>query len=131
MKMVLLVSCLSLFSACRSLRPIAENEYGNRIEQSRYENSDSVRVYIRDSIRIYEKGDTVRIECWRERYRTDVRFRTDSVYIRDSLYKQVPVAVAKPLNTWQKFLMKTGGISLILTVVGIGMFLLRLFLKRP
>ncbi len=131
LKTVLPISCLFLLSACRTWVPVTETENKEHLAQVRHDKTDSVWVYIRDSVRIYEKGDTVRIEHWRERIRDRVQRRTDSVYIRDSVYQQVPVAVPKPLNAGQKFLMKTGGISLLVMAAGIVFFLLRLFLRRP
>ena len=130
-KTVLPFSCLFLLSACRTLVPVTENENREHMAQVWHNKTDSVWVYIRDSVRIHEKGDTVRIEHWRERIRDRVQCRTDSVYIRDSIYRQIPVTVPKPLNAGQKFLMKTGGISLLLMAAGIVVFLLRLFLRRP
>ena len=130
-KTVLSFSCLFLLSACRTLVPVTENENREHMAQVWHNKTDSVWVYIRDSVRIHEKGDTVRIEHWRERIRDRVQCRTDSVYIRDSIYRQIPVIVPKPLNAGQKFLMKTGGISLLLMAAGIVVFLLRLFLRRP
>ncbi|MDE6493007.1 MAG: hypothetical protein K2O66_01205 [Bacteroidales bacterium] len=131
MKTALPVSCLCLLVACKTLVPVTENENRERLEQARHNRIDSVLVYIRDSIRVHEKGDTVRIEHWRERFRERLRIRTDSVYIRDSIYKQVPVMIPYAPNAGQKFLMKTGGISLLLIAAGIAWFLLRLFLRRP
>lgn len=131
MKTVLPFSCLLFMTACRTLVPVTETENREHVAQVWHNKTDSVWVYIHDSVRIYEKGDTVRIEYWRERTRDRVQRRTDSVYIRDSVYRQVPVVVPKPLNAGQKFLMKTGGISLLLMAAGIVFFLLRLFLRRP
>ena len=130
-KTVLPFSCLFLLSACRTLVPVTENENREHVAQVWHNKTDSVWIYIHDSVHIYEKGDTVRIEYWRERTRDRVQRKTDSVYIHDSVYQQVPVIVPKPLNAGQKFLMKTGGISLLLIAAGIVFFLLRLFLRRP
>lgn len=130
-KTVFLFSCLLSISACKTLVPVTENENREHMTQAWHNKTDSVWVYIRDSVHIHEKGDTVRIEYWRDRYRDRVQHRTDSVYVHDSVYRQVPIIVPKPLNAGQKFLMKTGGISLLLMAAGIVLFLLRLFLRRP
>lgn len=104
--------------------PAVQSENREHAEQEWHRQKDSVFVYIRDSIRIYEKGDTVRIERWRERYRDRLCLQTDSVY------KEVPVLVPKPLNTWQKFLMKAGGTSLLLLAAGLVWLVMRLCLKK-
>lgn len=130
-KTVSLFSCLILLSACRTLVPATESGNREHLMQAWHNKTDSVWIYVHDSVRIHEKGDTVRIEHWRERYRNRVQHRTDSVYIRDSVYRQVPVIVPEPLNAGQRFLMKTGGLSLLLMAAGIVFFLLRLSLRRP
>ncbi|MCM1042379.1 MAG: hypothetical protein NC396_08160 [Bacteroides sp.] len=124
------VSLLCLLPACRTLVPVTQSENRERAEQAWRLQSDSVRIYIRDSIHVYEKGDTVRIERWRESCRDRLHVRTDSVYIRDSVYREVPVPVAKPLNAWQRFLMKAGGVGLSLLAAGLVLLVLRLCLKK-
>lgn len=76
-------------------------------------------IYVRDSIFIREKGDTVfqYVERWRYHDRvthdTIYRSKVDSVYVdRVTVQK-----VAKPLSWWQKSLMYVGAAAIILFVI--------------
>lgn len=131
MRTALLFSSLCTLAACRPLLPVSESGTREHEAQVWHGRTDSLTVYIRDSVFIHEKGDTVRIERWRERYRERIRLQHDSVYIRDSVFRQVPVAVSRPPGAWQRLLMRIGKVSLLLMAAGMAFFLLRLFLRRP
>ena len=86
----------------------------------RYSNTrDS--IYVHDSIRVSEKGDTVRIERWHTRWRD--RWHCDTLYISktDSVPKPYPVEVvkevAKSLTWWQQTRMHVGGIVIFLLII--------------
>jgi hypothetical protein len=90
------------------------------VERTKTEYKDRLRVdsiYSRDSIFLYVKGDTVRLEKYIYRYQD--RLVRDTVSRVDSI--PVPYAVTeyieKDLNWFQKTLMWTGGIVLLLLVV--------------
>lgn len=75
-------------------------------------------VYLRDSIYIEHKGDTV----WLQKYRTLYKEKLvrDSIFITDSIRVQVPYPVVElkevnRLRNWQLVLMCLGGI-----LIGIG-----------
>lgn len=86
----------------------------------RYSNTrDS--IYVHDSIRVSEKGDTIRIERWRTRWRdrwhcdTVYRARTDSVPVPYPV--KVVKEVAKPLTWWQQARMHVGDIVIFLLII--------------
>lgn len=77
-----------------------KTEYVDRVKR------DS--LYIRDSLIIREKGDTVWLTRWRTEYRD--RLLRDSIIIRDSV--RVPYPVERPLTKWQSVKMDMGGIAM-------------------
>jgi len=72
-------------------------------------------IFLRDSIFVKEKGDTVCLERYRYMYRDRI-FR-DSVIVRDTIRVPYPIEVAKeikkPLLGWQNFQIWCGRIALI------------------
>jgi hypothetical protein len=72
-------------------------------------------IFLRDSIFVKEKGDTLIIEKYRYLYRD--RFLRDSVFIRDTIRVPYPIEkikeVKKPLSGWQNFQIWYGRIALI------------------
>ena len=90
--------------------------------------TNTENVFLRDSIFVKEKGDTLILEKYRYLYRD--RILRDSVIVRDTIRVPYPVEVVreikKPLSSWQNFQVWCGRIALvILLFVGI-YFLLRL-----
>lgn len=69
-------------------------------------------VIQRDSIAVIQKGDTVLITKYRDRYR--VKQRTDTVYKAktDSVYVEKPVEVERKLTRWEQTKMDFGGLFL-------------------
>lgn len=60
-------------------------------------------VFLRDSIYVAQRGDTVFIEKFRYLYRDKVTHDTIAETQIKTLREQVPVEVAKPLTAWQTF----------------------------
>lgn len=60
-------------------------------------------VIMRDSVAVFQKGDTVMITKYRDRYR--VKELTDTVYqsVIDSVKVSVPYPVEKTLTPWESF----------------------------
>lgn len=73
-------------------------------------------VIQRDSVAVVQKGDTVLITRWHDRYR--VRQRTDTVYKAkmDSVYVREPYPVYKTreMSAWDKTKQGVGGIAISL-----------------
>ena len=69
-------------------------------------------VIFRDSVAVKQKGDTVFLTRYRDRYR--VREHTDTVYqsVIDSVKISVPYPVGRELTRWEKVKMDAGGIAI-------------------
>ena len=86
-------------------------------------------VLVRDSIRIVERGDTVRE--YRLKYIYKYRDRVDTLYMSRADTVSVPYPVEKPLTKWQQTKVSYGGWALgivftfILVVVGVMVYKLR------
>lgn len=69
-------------------------------------------VIFRDSVAVIQKGDTVFLTRYRDRYR--VREHTDTVYqsVIDSVKVSVPCPVERELTRWEKVKMDAGGFAI-------------------
>ena len=76
-------------------------------------------VWLHDSVYVSEKGDTVRIEKWHTKYIEKQVHDTCYVAKTDSVPKPYPVEklVEKQLAWWQKLLMWSGGIGIVILVI--------------
>lgn len=108
-----ILAILSLFTACKTktvLVPVTETkiEYRDRMRV------DS--VYNRDTVNIYERGDTVYLQSikWRERFKVDtVRYeKIDSVPYFVEVVKEVNV-----LTKWQKIRLQLLNIIVIAVII--------------
>ena len=92
MKWILLFSCLCIFS-CRSIQYVpvetVKTEYRDRIEKQK----DS--IYLSDTVRIWQKGDTMIIYKDRYNYVYKDRCLKDTIVQRDSIQVPYPVEVIK------------------------------------
>ena len=81
-----------------------------------------VEIRGKDSIFVFVKGDTVRIEKYKYLYRDRVVVDTVRLVERDSV--QVPVPVEKPLTRWQQWKIELGGFAMaaILALLAFGIF---------
>lgn len=84
-------------------------------------------VAMRDSVAVYVNGDTVRITEYRDRWRTRIIERHDTVNVAKVDSVAVPVEVPKPypverkLTRWERTKMDAGGIAIgILGVAALG-----------
>ena len=86
-------------------------------------------LYIRDSVFIREKGDTVYQH--RERIRDRYRFIHDTTFIHriDTLSVTKERLVEKPLTKWQSFSIKFGHIAMIIFALAIAAAILKAYLK--
>lgn len=66
-------------------------------------------VIFRDSVSLVQRGDTVFVTKYRDRYR--VKERVDTVYqsMIDSVKVSVPYPVERPLSKWEQVKMEAGG----------------------
>lgn len=93
-------------------------------------------VIFRDSVAVIQKGDTVFLTKYRDRYR--VREHTDTVYrsVTDSVKVSVPYPVERELTRWEKVKMDAGGIAigagtaLLLAVIVLLMWIFKIKKRR-
>jgi len=116
MKKTVIFCAIALFCcACGTIKyvPIesTRTEYRNVIT------TDS--VFLRDSIFVKERGDTLIIEKYRYFYRD--RVLRDSVFVKDTLRVPYPVEkikeVKKPLSIWQNFQVWCGRIAIAILLL--------------
>ena len=98
-------------------------EYKDRV----VENLRVDTVAMRDSVAVYVNGDTVRITKYRDRWRTRIIERHDTVNVAKVDSVAMPVEVPKPypverkLTRWERTKMDAGGIAIgILGVAALG-----------
>ena len=111
---VVMVGCRTLPEP-EPVRVARDSIYLSRVER------DS--VFVRDSVTIREKGDTVYRDRWRVEYRE--RVLRDTAYIgkSDTLIITKVVEVATPLSWWKRVKMSAGGVAIavlgVLAVLGV------------
>lgn len=76
-------------------------------------------VIMRDSVTVFQKGDTVLITKYRDRYR--VKELTDTVYQSaiDSVKVSVPYPVERELSRWERTKMDFGGMAIGALVIAL------------
>lgn len=84
-------------------------------------------IYVRDSILIYIKGDTIRETRYRDVWRD--RIVRDTVFQSDTIPKLVTVEVEKRLTFWQGVKQETWLFFVIFTLVSIVIYIIRRFLR--
>lgn len=120
MRIFCLLSVCLMIVSCRSVKYVpvetvkTDSVYVNKVQR------DSIRL--QDSIFVFVKGDTVRIEKYKYLYRDRVVVDTVWLVERDSV--QVPVPVEKPLTRWQRWKLDLGGFAMagIAAVILLGIF---------
>ena len=106
--------------SCRSVKYVpvetvkTDSVYVNKVQR------DSIRL--QDSIFVFVKGDTVRIEKYKYLYRD--RVVVDTVYKVQCDTIRVPYPVEKPLTRWQRWKLDLGGFAMagIAAVILLGIF---------
>ena len=100
------------------------------VESSHTREEKSSRVdsiYVRDSILVYIKGDTIRETRYRDVWRD--RFVCDTVFQCDTIPQIVTVEVEKKLTFWQGVKQKTWLFFVICTLVSVVIYIIRRFLR--
>lgn len=123
---LIIICSVALMSCTRKVYVPTETvrtEYKDRVVEA-------VRVdtvAMRDSVAVYVNGDTVRITKYRDRWRTRIVERHDTVNVAKVDSVAVPVEVPKPypverkLTRWERTKMDAGGIAIgILGVAALG-----------
>lgn len=120
MKIFCLLSVCLMIVSCRGVKYVpvetvkTDSVYVNKVQR------DSIRL--QDSIFVFVKGDTVRIEKYKYLYRD--RVVVDTVYKAQCDTIRVPYPVEKPLTRWQKWKLEVGGFAIagIAAVILLGIF---------
>lgn len=116
-KILLIFLLLMLvFASCRSFKDLSTNEHTVSHLEQKSKEKDSVHVYVKDSVFVLIRGDTVFISKWHTQYRDRFRDRTDTLHRTDTLRQKqmITKTVKGPLNGWQNFQLWCGRIFLLL-----------------
>ena len=113
--------------SCRSAMSPVENISRDTVYMANIERDS---IYVRDSIFIYTKADTV--------YHTRVQWKLRDRFVRDTVYKEkcdtttVVREVEKKLTKWQQTKMDvgTGALYAVPILLAVGLFLLYRKLKK-
>ena len=132
-KLVLIVTAILLFSACRTITKTIEVPVEIPVEVIKKEYVHDTKIdsiYIRDSIDRWQKGDTLYITKWH----TKLKYinKVDTIVKTDSIPKIVPVVKEVEVNHiywWQKSLMYIGVLVVIILLSIIGFKLYKLVRK--
>lgn len=114
--------------SCRSVKYVpvetvkTDSLYVNKAQR------DSIRL--QDSIFVFVKGDTVRVEKYKYLYRD--RVVVDTVYKAQCDTIRVPYPVEKPLTRWQRWKLDLGGFAMagITVLLAVGIFRIVRKLKK-
>lgn len=120
MKQIALFICLLVLGAGCTRKVYVPIE--NTVSRTDTIYSAKVRVdsvIMRDSVAVFQKGDTVLITKYRDRYR--VKELTDTVYQSaiDSVKVSVPYPVERELSRWERTKMDFGGMAIGALVIAL------------
>lgn len=91
-------------------------------------------VIFRDSVAVIQKGDTVFMTKWRDRFRYSERIDTVYQVATDSVDRPVPYPVERKLTGWEQTKMNVGGFAIagcvILFVASAALAAWLVFVKR-
>ena len=105
---LLVMVLMSIICSCRSVQYVPVESVRTEIQYKDRLQRDS--VHIRDSIFMYQRGDTIFKDRWHTEYKDKLVMDTAFIYKNDSI--PVPYPVEKQLNKWQQLKMDIGGISI-------------------
>jgi hypothetical protein len=114
---VIMLGLCAMCSSCTTTQyvPVVEHHTDTLVRYSTSRDS----IFVRDSVHVRDKGDTVRIERWHIQYRD--RWRTDTIYqaTHDSIPVPYPVTkyVERKLTFTQKSLMMTGAVAVMALIL--------------
>lgn len=99
---ILLLLAMILFGSCRSVKyvPVVEHQTDSLYITQHTRDS----IYLRDSIHIKEKGDTILVEKWRTQYVSREVHDTTYIATHDTIPQPYTVEVEVPaqLTWWQQ-----------------------------
>ena len=88
-------------------------------------------IFVHDSIRENQKGDTLLIERWHTKYEVQLVYDTLYQHRIDTVAKPYPVEVKveKELTWWQKLRLRLGNLMLVLIGFAVVYAVIKLYLK--
>ena len=93
---------IGMLTSCKSVKyvPVPEYHTEYKTRTDTFIKRDS--VWVKDSVRLWMKGDTVYKEHWRTKYKDRFLYsnKKDTVMQTDSV--RVPYPVARELSSWEK-----------------------------
>lgn len=121
-----------LFGSCTRKVYVPQETVRTEYKDRVVENLRVDTVAMRDSVAVYVNGDTVRIVKYRERWRTRIIERHDTIVSvkRDSIRVPVPVPVEKPLTKWQRVKQDFGEFAIAFICVALAVIAWFVFKKR-
>ena len=116
---LLVMVLMSIICSCRSIQYVPVESVRTEIRYKDRQQRDS--IHIRDSIFMFQKGDTIFKDRWHTEYKDKLVMDTAFIYKNDSI--PVPYPVEKQLSKWQQFKMDVGdiaigGIIVLLIILG-------------
>ncbi len=90
---ILILIFFIFFSSCKTLKPLQEVDKSNHADTVKVVERDSIYFSIQDTIRIFQKGDTVYNDVVRWRIDYKEIFRSDTVVSYDSIYLDKVITV--------------------------------------
>lgn len=109
---ILLALCMTLLYGCRTVKYVPAERTVTRTDTVHSAKLRVDSVIMRDSVAVFQKGDTVLITKYRDCYR--VKELTDTVYQSavDSVKVRVPYPVERHLTKWEQTKMDLGGVTI-------------------
>ena len=128
-RLIIMAAALAVLTGCKTVEYVPVTVVEHKTDSIYFTQVQRDSIWMHDSIRVSEKGDTVRIEKWHTKYIEREVHDTTYVAKTDSVPKLYPVTkyVEKPLSWLQKTLIGTGAIS-ILSILVIIVIKIRKFL---
>ena len=114
---LIVVIVFLLLTSCKQIEYVTVEKVRNDTTYITKHQRDS--VWLHDSIRVSEKGDTIRIEKWHTKFIEKVSHDTTYVATHDTIPQPYPVTqyVEKPLSKIQKTLIGIGIFALMVVIV--------------
>ena len=110
---ILTILLASAICSCRTVKYVPVETVRTDTVYSNYSRMDS--IFVRDSVSINQKGDTV--TEYRYKYVYKYKDRIDTLYISSRDTVSVPYPVEKELTAWQQTKVNYGGWAMVIVFV--------------
>ena len=122
---IIAIALCALFGSCTTTKYVPVIEHRTDTVRITQQQRDS--IYLHDSIRVSEKGDTIRIEKWHTKYVEKATHDTLNQATHDTIPHPNPVEklVERELTWWQQTRMHLGEALLALAGIAVVVFVIR------